>query len=106
MDRRSEYKVFHGRHADGHRYMKRWSVSPINQRNAQWNHNEISLSTPVTIAAIKRLEIKNVDEDVETKSNTTILLVGFPSSANGKDPACQCRRHKRREFNPSVGKIP
>ena len=24
----------------------------------------------------------------------------------GKEPVCQCRRHKRRAFNPRVGKIP
>ena len=31
--------------------------------------------------------------------------VGFPGDARGKEPACQCRRHKRREFNLWVGKI-
>ena len=35
-----------------------------------------------------------------------ILHAGFPGSASGKEPACQCRRHKRHEFNPWVGKIP
>ena len=30
---------------------------------------------------------------------------GFTGSANGKEPACQCRRHKRHRFNPWVGKI-
>ena len=25
---------------------------------------------------------------------------GFPDGASGKEPACQCRRHKRRGFNP------
>ena len=25
--------------------------------------------------------------------------------ASGKEAACQCRRHKRREFDPWVGKI-
>ena len=34
-------------------------------------------------------------------SGTTLL--GFPG---GKEPACQCRRHKRRGFNPWVGRIP
>ena len=32
--------------------------------------------------------------------------MGFPGSASGKEPACQCRRHKRCGFNPWVGKIP
>ena len=31
---------------------------------------------------------------------------GFPGGASGKEPACQCRRHKRRRFSPWVGKIP
>ena len=42
--------------------------------------------------------------------NPTILLIYiyiyiciFPSS---KEPTCQCRRYKRRGFNPWVGKIP
>ena len=31
---------------------------------------------------------------------------GFPGGASGKEPACQCRRHKRCRFDPWVGKIP
>ena len=31
--------------------------------------------------------------------------MGFPGGAAGKEPACQCRRHKRRQFNPWVRKI-
>ena len=30
----------------------------------------------------------------------------FPSGTSGKVPACQCRRHKRRGFDPWVEKIP
>ena len=29
-----------------------------------------------------------------------------PSGASGKEPACQCRRHRRPGFNPWVAKIP
>ena len=32
--------------------------------------------------------------------------MGFQGGASGKEPACQCRRHKRCGFNPWVGKIP
>ena len=32
--------------------------------------------------------------------------LGFPSGANGKEPVCQCRRHRRRRFSPWVRKIP
>ena len=34
------------------------------------------------------------------------LLRVFLGSANGKELSCQCRRNKRREFGPWVGKIP
>ena len=30
----------------------------------------------------------------------------FPGGASGKEPTCQSRRHKRRGFNPWVGKVP
>ena len=30
---------------------------------------------------------------------------GFPDGTNGKEPACQHRRHKRCRFSPWVGKI-
>ena len=32
--------------------------------------------------------------------------MGFPGGASGKEPACQCKRRKRLEFNHWVGKIP
>ena len=32
--------------------------------------------------------------------------MGYQGSTGGKEPACQCRRHKRREFSPWVRKIP
>ena len=31
---------------------------------------------------------------------------GFPGGASAKEPACQCRRHKRCGFYPWFGKIP
>ena len=32
--------------------------------------------------------------------------MGLPGGTSGKEPACQCRRHKRVEFDTRVGKIP
>ena len=32
--------------------------------------------------------------------------MGFPGGASGKEPTCQCRRHKRCRFDPWVRKIP
>ena len=31
--------------------------------------------------------------------------LGFPGSTSGKEPACQCRRHKRQGFGSGVRKI-
>ena len=36
----------------------------------------------------------------------SLIHIGFPGGAGGKEPTCQCRRHKRYGFNPWVGKIP
>ena len=35
-----------------------------------------------------------------------INIPAFPGGTSGKDPTCQCRRHKRCGFNPWVGQIP
>ena len=32
--------------------------------------------------------------------------MGFLGGISGKEPTCQCRRHKRGRFNPWVRKIP
>ena len=32
--------------------------------------------------------------------------MGFPGGASGEEPICQCRRLKKRGFDPWVGKIP
>ena len=34
------------------------------------------------------------------------VLMGFPDGASGKEPACQCRSHKRCGLSLWVGKIP
>ena len=34
------------------------------------------------------------------------VYVGFPNGAGGKEPACQCRRHKRCGFDPMMEKDP
>ena len=35
-----------------------------------------------------------------------VFTSGFSGDASGKEPACQCSRHKRLGFDPWVGKIP
>ena len=31
--------------------------------------------------------------------------MGFPAGVSGEEPACQCRRHRRHQFHPWVGRI-
>ena len=40
-----------------------------------------------------------------TASHELSVCWGFSVDASGKEPACQCRKHKRRGFDPWVGKI-
>ena len=35
-----------------------------------------------------------------------LVTTGFPGDASGREPACQCRRHKRHGFNPELGISP
>ena len=45
----------------------------------------------------------------ESKTNILIVLtvlLDFPDGSAHKESACQCRRCKRLEFDPWVGKIP
>ena len=39
-------------------------------------------------------------------NHLSMYKLGFPGGASGKEPACRCGRHKRREFDPWAGKIP
>ena len=45
--------------------------------------------------------------DQRVSQKLTVSHVGGPSGdASGKEPACQCRRHKIRGFDPWIRKIP
>ena len=44
--------------------------------------------------------------DTTEQLNNKMAMLGFSGDASSKEPACQCRRHKRLRFNPWVGKIP
>ena len=44
--------------------------------------------------------------EITKRIMSTIHEKGFPGNTSGKEPTCQCRRHKRHGFNPWDGKIP
>ena len=35
-----------------------------------------------------------------------LSCVDFPGAASGKETTCQCKRYKKRRFDPWVGKLP
>ena len=45
-------------------------------------------------------------QSIKQVSSRLYLYKGLPGGSDGKESACQCRRHKRRWFDPLVGKIP
>ena len=42
----------------------------------------------------------------ENRDLVCLSCLGFPGGTSGKEPSCQCWRHKRHEFDSWVGKIP
>ena len=59
--------------------------------------------TKVTAAIQNAVQCHRAIYDERKRATTQTL--GFPGGAGCKKPACQCRRCKRRRFNPWVGKI-
>ena len=47
-----------------------------------------------------------IKKQVITNLKSVLEKSGFPSGASGKEPTCQCRRHKRHGFDPWARKIP
>ena len=60
------------------------------------------------VVAIKQYRLSGGQEEQATikELEKVGVIKGFPGGANGKESACQCRRCKRCEFDPWVGKIP
>ena len=45
-------------------------------------------------------------KELDMTKYSTVRVLGFSDGTSGKEPACQCGRHKRHWFDPWVGKIP
>ena len=71
-------------------------------------HSEKSATCPSFVNGSTRIKLVQLE--------TARGLLGLPRWRNGREPACQCRRHKtdakkkkkkdRCSFNPRIGKIP
>ena len=67
--------------------------------------------TPWSIVTIARMGILSqesspVPQFESINSLAVSILRGFRGGAHGKEPTCQCRKHKRHGFDPWVGKSP
>ena len=63
---------------------------------------DIHLSKQKTSLCLQR----NLPTSLERGTAGSLSIGELPKCASGKEPACQCRRHKRHGFEPCVGKIP
>ena len=94
------------------------SVKPRVLIFKNWD-NKWMLSKPISILIICCTEILKkllcfctVSKDYKNKKHKEKKwdhlrsMWGFSGGTSGKDPACQCRRHKRHEFDPWIRKIP
>ena len=61
------------------------------------NFPNLTKKTPIKLQVQAEKTLKNPHQDTSWD---------FPGGASGKEPTCQCRRHKRCGFNPYIGKIP
>ena len=48
----------------------------------------------------------SIDSVFPNSWSLMFFLMGFPGGISGKESTCQCRRSKRHEFDPWVGKTP
>ena len=62
-------------------------------------NNDISFCKAFYIAKV-------INTDIYMDIGIVNKYTSLPGGASGKQPSCQCRRHKRCGFSPWVGKIP
>ena len=62
-------------------------------------HLDSNASSSVQLSCVTPLNTSSISMHV-------CVFMGCPRWLSGKEPHCQCRRHKRRGFDPWVGKIP
>ena len=51
-------------------------------------------------------KVPGIEQMVDQVILGYLLWRDFPGGSSAKEPTCQCRRSKRCEFNPCVGKVP
>ena len=76
---------------------KKW----VDKRKIRTNRAKKTMRLEIVLS----MESLMLPNDVVINKSGPCQVSGFPSSASGIEPAYQCRRHKRHEFDPWVGEI-
>ena len=63
-------------------------------------------TTPTREPATQRNAEVPLPWSISKNDALLVSLHDFPGGTSGKEPACQCRRRKRRQFDHWVGKVP
>ena len=71
-----------------------------------WDLKETSLTWKFKDSCTPPLLIFKMGLFTRSPLAMDIWSMGFPGGTSGKEPTCQCIRHKRLEFDPWIGKIP
>ena len=81
-----------------------WQIKPAWQSVDSWKLNDEPVN--ITVLLYKIFLLKTFLLKYRFFLIEVQLIQYFQDGAIGKEPTCQCRRHKRHRFNPWVGKIP
>ena len=57
------------------------------------------MKTPFSSAGILQFSFAEIKGSEGIRAFLEREILGFPSGGSGKEPGCQCRRHKRHRFD-------
>ena len=88
---------------------RRWKTYMLRTINHEWRQSKmIQRNGKIFHALLGRINIvkmATMPKTIYRFNMITIKLTGFPRWLGGKEPACQCRRHRNLRCDPSAGKI-
>ena len=83
-------------------WRRKWQPNPVVLAGESQGQE---LGGLLSMASQSRTGLKRLSSSSSSSSSSSRALWAFSSGANGREPACQCRRQKRHGFIPYVRKI-
>ena len=98
-------------HAHGSRGHLYWPHNPLQvtqQALVQPHSEQSALPSPRAWSQSQKWRLRALVLNAGSRSESSVALhiPGFPGGTSGKEPACQCRRLKRRGFDPGSERSP